>query len=62
MRWQTCSPGFERGLVLTVARRGWSVRLLTVPGDDVVRARLGSVLAELHSEAGGPISIPVSMM
>ncbi|MGQ0776326.1 MAG: helix-turn-helix domain-containing protein [Pseudonocardiales bacterium] len=29
-----------------------SMRLMTVPGDDTVRARLGSVLAELHSEAG----------
>ncbi len=29
-----------------------SKRLLTVPGEDMVRARLGSVLAELHTEAG----------
>jgi transcriptional regulator with XRE-family HTH domain len=29
-----------------------SARLLTVPGEDAIRARLGSVLAELHTEAG----------
>lgn len=29
-----------------------SKRLLSLPGDDVIRARLGSVLAELHTEAG----------
>ncbi|MGH3929754.1 MAG: hypothetical protein ACRDTF_07230, partial [Pseudonocardiaceae bacterium] len=29
-----------------------STRLLTVPGEDVILARLGSVLAELHTEAG----------
>ncbi|MGH3695116.1 MAG: hypothetical protein ACRDRX_14200 [Pseudonocardiaceae bacterium] len=29
-----------------------SKRLLTVPGEDKIRARLGSVLAELHTEAG----------
>lgn len=29
-----------------------SKRLLTVPGEDTIRARLGSVLAELHTEAG----------
>ncbi|HKR50486.1 MAG TPA: helix-turn-helix domain-containing protein [Pseudonocardiaceae bacterium] len=29
-----------------------STRLLTVPGEDRIRARLGSVLAELHTEAG----------
>lgn len=29
-----------------------SMRLMTVPGDDMTRARLGSVLAELHTEAG----------
>lgn len=29
-----------------------SMRLLTVPGEDKIRARLGSVLAELHTEAG----------
>ncbi|MGH4010544.1 MAG: hypothetical protein ACRDTH_20700 [Pseudonocardiaceae bacterium] len=29
-----------------------SKRLLTVPGEDITRARLGSVLAELHTEAG----------
>jgi transcriptional regulator with XRE-family HTH domain len=29
-----------------------SMRLLTVPGEDKLRARLGSVLAELHTEAG----------
>lgn len=29
-----------------------SLRLMTVPGDDVIRARLASVLAELHTEAG----------
>ncbi len=29
-----------------------STRLLTVPGEDKIRARLGSVLAELHTEAG----------
>ncbi|MFN2494811.1 MAG: hypothetical protein ABR608_02715, partial [Pseudonocardiaceae bacterium] len=29
-----------------------SKRLLTVPRDDAIRARLGSVLAELHTEAG----------
>ena len=29
-----------------------SKRLLTVPGEDTTRARLGSVLAELHTEAG----------
>jgi tetratricopeptide (TPR) repeat protein len=29
-----------------------SKRLLAVPGEDMIRARLGSVLAELHTEAG----------
>lgn len=29
-----------------------STRLLTVPGEDKIRTRLGSVLAELHTEAG----------
>jgi tetratricopeptide (TPR) repeat protein len=29
-----------------------SKRLLTIPGEDMIRVRLGSVLAELHSEAG----------
>jgi hypothetical protein len=29
-----------------------SKRLLAVPGEDIIRARLGSVLAELHTEAG----------
>jgi transcriptional regulator with XRE-family HTH domain len=29
-----------------------SKRLLTVPGEDTIKARLGAVLAELHTEAG----------
>src|SRR5262249_52924291 len=29
-----------------------SKRLLTVPGENMIRARLGSVVAELHTEAG----------
>jgi transcriptional regulator with XRE-family HTH domain len=29
-----------------------SARLLTVPGKEVIRSRLGSILAELHTEAG----------
>jgi transcriptional regulator with XRE-family HTH domain/tetratricopeptide (TPR) repeat protein len=29
-----------------------SMQLMTVPGDDAIHARLGSVLAELHTEAG----------